>query len=921
MRGYHQGVLLGRQSERRALRELIDEVRDGRSRALVIRGEPGVGKTALLDDLVAGSGDLAVVRVTGVQSEMELAYAALHQVCAPLLDRLPALPVPQREALARVFGIAPGAAPDRFLVALAVLGLLAEAATERPLVCVVDDAQWLDRASAQALAFVARRLAAESVALVFAVRSNSRAPELDGLPELEVQGLASDDAAALLASVVRASIDERARDRIVAETRGNPLAILELPKSLTADEIASGYVLPAGHALAGELEAGFRGRLLGLPPSTRLLLLIAAAEPFGDAAAVARAAEALGLAPDAAAAAVRSGLCEPGTGVRFRHPLVRSAVYRASSSDDLRRVHRALATVTDAAADPDRHAWHAARAADGPDEAAAARLERGAERSLVRGAPASAATFLRLAAELTPDPAARARRELAGAVAELSAGELESASTLLAAAEAGPLGEHERRIAAVQRARMSFATERGGVAVGLLLDAAGALQPFDPAAARAAYLEALGATLFAGPREGAAGPVEVARRASAGTRESDRPAGGSELLLRGIAHDAPAARAELLHRALDAYAGEVDAKADWLPDNAFAAVAAAWLWDDARWRRFSAHHVEVVRASGAVGDLPLALVPRTFATTFAGEFAAAAALADEVDTLAEVTGTRLVPFGTVCLAAWRGDATRLAGLLASHLDDAAARGEGSAVAMLSWADALHRNAEGRFDLALASARRAAGLRQPLDSAGTWGLVELVEAAARTGDAAAAASALDELSTSTREAGTDWALGVEARCRALAATGADPEDDFREAVDRLGRTGMLTEHARAHLVYGEWLRRAQRTRDARTHLRAAHERFAEIGAAEFARRAARELRATGVAPRGDRAGSTHELTAQEEQVARLAISGLSNPEIAGRLFLSTRTVEYHLHKVFTKLRVTSRHQLAAALPQDARAAAG
>lgn len=911
-------MLLDRRSERRALRELIDEVRNGRSRTLVIRGEPGVGKTALLDDLIEGAGDLTVVRVTGAQSEMELAYAALHQVCAPLLDRLPALPVPQREALARVFGLAPGSAPDRFLVALAALSLLADAAIERPLVCVVDDAQWLDRASAQALAFVARRLAAESVALVFAVRSTSRTPELDGLPELEVPGLAPDDAAALLGSIVRASIDGRARDRIIAETRGNPLAILELPKSLTPEEIASGYVLPAGHALAGELEAGFRGRLLGLPPSTRLLLLVAAADPFCDAAAVSRAARALGVGPDAAAAAVRAGLCEPGAGLRFRHPLVRSAVYRAAPSDDLRRVHEALASTTDAAADPDRHAWHSARAVVGPDEDAAARLEQAAERSFERGAPASAATFLRLAAELTPDPAARARRELAGAGAELSAGELESASTLLASAEAGPLGERERRIAAVQRARMAFATERGGIAVGMLLDAASALEPFDPAAARAAYLEALGATLFAGPREGADGPADVARRASAGIREPDRPADGSELLLRGLALDDPAARAELLHRALDAYADEVDAKSDWLPDNAFAAVAAAWLWDDARWRRFSAHHVEVVRASGAVGDLPLALVPRTFATTFAGEFASAATLADEVDTLAEVTGTRLVPFGTVCLTAWRGDATRLAELLASHLDDAAARGEGSAVAMLSWADALHRNAEGRFDLALESARRAAELRQPLDAAGSWGLVELVEAASRVGDDGAAASALDELSSSTRASATDWALGVEARCRALAANGADPEDDYREAVARLGRTGMRTEHARAHLVYGEWLRRAQRTSDARTYLRAAHDRFTEIGAAEFARRAARELRATGVAPRGGRARSTHGLTAQEEQVARLAISGLSNPEIAGRLFLSTRTVEYHLHKVFTKLRVTSRHQLGAALPQGGRA---
>jgi DNA-binding CsgD family transcriptional regulator len=913
-------VLLGRQEEQRLLRELLDGVRDGGSRALLVRGEPGIGKTALLDDLAEHADGCTVIRVTGVQSEMELAYAALHQVCAPLRDRMPQLPEPQHAALAAVFGLREGAPPDRFLVALAALGLLADAAAQRPLVCLVDDAQWLDQASAQALAFVARRLAMESVALVFAVRSTARVPELAGVPELELGGLPDDDAASLLASVVRAPIDPRARDRIISETGGNPLAILDLPNSLTPEEIASGYLLPRGHGLAGELEAGFRGRLLGLPPSTRVLLLVAAAEPFADAVAVERAARSLSIAPDAVAPAVRAGLCEPRRELRFRHPLVRSAVYRAASAGELRRVHRALAEATDATADPDRHAWHAARAVTGRDEGAAEELVGSADRSLARGAPASAATFLTLAVELTPDAAVRARRMLAAANAHAAAGDLEAARAMLASAEGEPLDRHDREVGAMLRARLAFATDRGGAAIGLLLAAADGLAAFDAGRSRGAYIEALGAALFAGPREGAVGPTGIARRAIVTLPTAVVPPRGSELLLRGLAEGKGPACNELLRAALDAYATELDGGVAWLPDNAFAAVAAAWMWHDARWDDFSAHHVSVVRAAGAVGELPLALVPRSFACAFAGDLAEAAAVADEIDALVDATGARLVPFAAAALAAMRGDGPRLDLLLGEHLGDATARGEGSAVAMLSWAEAFHGNAQGRTEVALAAARRAAGLRQPLDSSGGWALVELVEAAARSGDGELAASALADLTESTGRAGTDWALGVEARSRALVATGGDVEADHRESIELLERTRIRTELARSHLAYGEWLRREQRTRDARTHLRAAHERFTEMGLAEYARRAARELRATGVVPKSTASGAGHDLTPQEEQVARLAISGLSNPEIAGRLFLSTRTVEYHLRKVFAKLQVASRHQLAGAMSRTGGRAA-
>ncbi|WP_248305395.1 LuxR family transcriptional regulator [Agromyces sp. H66] len=912
-------MLLGRLAERDRIDRIVTDVRDGLSHTLVIRGEAGVGKSELLEYLAAEATGCRILRLTGVQSEIDLAFAALHQLFSPVMEFTTNLPEPQREALETAFGLRSGDPPNRFLVALAALNLLAEAASERPLICLVDDAQWLDGASAQALAFAARRLEAEAVALVFAVRSGIRAPDLAGLPELTITGLTPPDASALLSTVLHVPIDDRLRDRLLAETRGNPLAILELPRALSTQELTSGLVLPAGYALASEMEAGFRDRVRSLPEETRLLLLVAAAEPFGDPIPVARAARNLGLGSDATAAtapAVREGLCEPGAGVRFRHPLVRSSVYRAATPDDLRRVHRALAEATDAKADPDRHAWHSARSATGPDDGVALELEQSAARARDRGAPAAAATLLRQASELTLDPAARARRALAAASAELAAGEFASALSLLATAQAGPLDARDHHLADVQRARIAFATSRGTAAVGMLLDAANRLAPLDPDTARSTYLEALGAALFAGPGSGAVGPVDIAERASTSARSTASPT-GSELLLRGLAQPSGDDRSAWLHRALDVYADDVGSPTKWLADNAFAAVAATWLWDDERWQRFSEYHVSAVRASGAIGDLPLALIPNIFHRLFAGDLSGAAVLVDEVAALTEVTGTLLVPFGAFGLAAWRGDGPQLQALVAANLDDARRRGEGSAMAMIHWAEALLGNSTGQYEQALDAATRSAEFHQPLDAAGTWGLVELVEAAARAGQADVAASALTALTESTRTGGTDWAVGVEARSRALLGDADEAEHDYREAIERLGRTRMKLDLARAHLVYGEWLRRERRNGDAREHLATAHRMFTKSGADAFAERAARELRASGGTARKRVAATGHDLTPQEAQIARLAGQGLSNPEIAGRLFLSARTVEYHLHKVFAKLRVTSRHQLAGALSRHPR----
>src|SRR4051812_2511210 len=528
-----QRELLGRRSECQALDRLLEAVRAGESRALVVRGEPGVGKTALLEYAIRSASQLRVVRAFGVESEMELAFAGLQQLCAPMLDRLECLPGPQRDALSTAFGLTAGDTPDRFLVALAALGLLSEAAGEQPLLCVVDDAQWLDRASAQALGLIARRLVAESVALVFAARVPSEEQELAGLPELAVEGLRDGDARALLGSVIRGPLDERVRDRIVAETRGNPLALLELPRGLTPAELAGGFGLPHAPPLPDRIEDSFRRRLAPLPAPTRELLLVAAAEPAGGPVLVWRAADRLGVGVGDATPAAAAGLLEFGARVRFRHPLVRSAVYRAGAPEDRRRVHQALAEATDPDVDPDRRAWHRAQAAPGPAEDVASELERSAGRAQRRGGVAAAAAFMQRATELTPDPARRAERALTAAQAKHDAGAPGAALALLATAEAARLDEVQRARIDVLRAQIAFATNRGNDAPPLLLKAAKRLEPLDAPRARETCLEAFSAAIFAGRLASGVGLRGIAEAARAAPPPpSPRPA---DLLLDGLA--------------------------------------------------------------------------------------------------------------------------------------------------------------------------------------------------------------------------------------------------------------------------------------------------------------------------------------------------------------------------------------------------
>ncbi|MEA2161735.1 MAG: hypothetical protein QOD66_4115, partial [Solirubrobacteraceae bacterium] len=756
-------VLHGRRSERATLDRLLEAVHGGQSRVLVVSGEAGVGKTALLESVIGSAAGFRVARAVGVESEMELAFAALQQLCAPMLDRLDQLPAPQQDALAVALGLSVGDAPDRFLVGLAVLSLFSEAAEKQPLLCVVDDAQWLDLASAQALVFVARRLLAESLALVFATRDPS--DELTGFPGLVVEGLRNGDARALLGSVLRVPLDERVCERLVAETRGNPLALLELPRGLTAAELAGGFGLPDAPGLSGRIEDSFRRRLAGLSAETQRLLLVAAAEPVGDPVLVWRAAGRLGI--DVRAAVETDGLLTIGARVTFRHPLVRSAVYRAASTEERKAVHRALADATDPAVDPDRRAWHLAQATPGFDEDVASELEHSAGRAQARGGLAAAAAFLERATVLTPDPSRRAERALAAAQATHQAGAPDAALGLLATAESAPLDELQRARVDLLRAQIAFVVSRGRDAPPLLLKAAKRLETLDASLARHTYLEALSAAMHAGRlggRDGVRKIADAARRAP----PSPEPPRAPDLLLDGLAllqSEGYRSGTPMLKRALRAFRSEELSREDGIRWLWLACRTAMDLWDDESWFVLAARQVKLARDAGALTVLPLALNLQAGIHIFAGQFAAAEALGAEAHAVSEAIANPDVPFARLNLAGWRGQHGETSRLTAAGDRDATARGEGRTIGVGKYVTAVLYNGLARYDDALAAARQATEYPEDL-AFFTWGLVELIEAAVRSRKAALAADALGQLSQTTAASGTDWALGVEARCRAL-----------------------------------------------------------------------------------------------------------------------------------------------------------
>jgi DNA-binding CsgD family transcriptional regulator/tetratricopeptide (TPR) repeat protein len=900
----------GRTRERERLDAMLAQARDGQSAVVVVRGEPGIGKTALLRYAARQASGLRTTEVEGIQAEMELSFAGIHRLCTPILDGIEVLAEPQQTALRVAWGMASGNAPDRFLVAVAVLNLLSATAEQRPLLCLVDDAQWLDAASVQALGFVARRLVAEPVAMIFSLREPITTRALDGLPQLPIQGLDEPDARVLLSRAAPGPLDDRIRDRIIAETEGNPLALIELSQTMSRSERAGGFAPPADGDLPSQLQDRYLRRISALPTATQRLMLLAAAEPLGDAALLWRAADRLSIDPDAVVPATDAGLLDIDDRVRFHHPLVRSAVYRGASLDDRRRVHDALAEVSDPDLATERRAWHLAAAAAGPDEQVARALEHSAARARARGGFPAAAAFLKRAVALTEDPDRRADRALAAAEAAFQSGAFDEALAQVAMAQALPLNQFQQAQMDLVRGQVAFATGLSGDAPPLLLKAARQLERFDLELARQTYLMGWGAATVAPGRLGESGGLPDISRAILDLPRRPGAPHPLDLLLEGLAllaTNGRAAATPTLQRAAKALADipvEDVLRWGWMATSASNAI-----WDNDGAYALAARQVQLVRDAGALAELPLHLSALGMASVWNGDLDGAASNLAEADSVAAATGSSGVLWTTLRLRALQGKETETLAAVASAIEQAAAGPENLAT-YAHWAAAVLYNGLGRYEEAAAAARQAVSSTFEY-WVSAWALPELVEAAARTGDAGTALGALERLAETTRPCDTDLALGIETRCRALVSHGTAAEDLYREGTERLRRSNLRPELARSHLVFGEWLRTEGRRTEARNELRSAHTLFVAIGMEAFAERARRELAATGEKlrtpgpPRCD-------LTPQEEQIARLARDGLTNTQIGTQLFLSPRTVEYHLHKVFDKLGIDSRSGLQAAL---------
>ncbi|WP_326835205.1 AAA family ATPase [Amycolatopsis rhabdoformis] len=910
-------ALFGRRRELEAVGEALGEVRRGRSAVLVVCGEAGVGKTTLLDHAVAVAGDLQVVHVAGAESEAQFAFSGLHQVCAPHLSRLDRLPAPQRTALATAFGLALGNPPDLFVVGLAVLTLLAEAAAEQPLVCVVDDAQWLDSASIGALSIVARRLRVDPVAMIFAVREGHQNPDLAGLerlPGLALTGLGDREARALLAATVPGPMDERVRERILAEARGNPLALRELPRSANVPAFAGGFgSVGDERPMSRRIERSFAARLSALPADTRLLLLIAAADPVGEPDVLWRAADLLGVPESAAEPAERAGLISLGHRVRFRHPLIRSAVYGAGGRTDRRRVHQALADAIDARGDGEHRAWHRGQATTVPDETVAGELERMAERARARGGMAAAAAFLEQATELTPDSAERARRALAAARTKLNAGAPNEALTLLAYVQAAPPDLMRQAQVELLRAQIAFSLNRGRDAPALLLSAAEHLKDLDPLLSRETYLETMVASVFAGRLTGAQDTPAGMARAARSAPPAPAPPRAVDLLLDGLVQrftDGYAAAAPLLRRAVRQFLDDDAAGAAGVRWHGLVGRVALDLWDQQSWDDLAARQVQILREQGVLRLLPVALAYRAGVCVHAGRFDEAAALLEESDAITQATGAPPPRYIEPVLAAYRGQEEHALRLVKASLQSANARGEGRVIPIVQYAAAVLHNSLGQYREALAATDRAV----EYDDIGMYGygLLERVEAAARCGETSIATEAMEDLVARAEATGTEMALGVAARSRALLAKGEEADRLYRAAIEHLERGKVAVLRARAQLLYGEWLHRERRRDEAADQLRRALATFRRVRADGFAERARRELVAAGVIVEARAESPAEQLSGREVTIARLAVEGCTNSEIAAQLFLSARTVECHMGKIFGKLGIASRRKLKAAL---------
>lgn len=904
--------LLGRREEQQRLAALLHGAREGQAGVLVLRGEAGIGKSALLSDIAKNADGCCICRARGVESEMELAYAGLQQLCGPLTERNVELTTLHRNVLDQVFGLTEGASPERFLVGIAALDLVATVAKKQPIVWLIDDAQWIDQASMQAIGFVARRLLAERVLILIATRDVSDENELAGLPELQIGGLDTEDARRLFDSVVSGPTDPLVRDRIISETRGNPLALLELPRAWTTAELVEGLSGSAGIPLTGRLESAFAKRLRELPPDTQTLLALAAAEPKGDPALLWSAAQRLGLDWSAAAPAERAGLLEIGQGVYFRHPLVRAAAYRGAPLEKRLEVHRTLAELADPIRDADRRAWHWACSTVGHDEKIAAELERTAGRARARGGLLAAAALLERAALLTPHGERRADRTLAAARAKRDAGAFESALRLLSVVDTEPQSELRTALTEQLRGKIAFDQRRSSEAAELLFSAAQRIEPFAPLAARDMHLEALAAAVWAagpGDRELVAKAAQAARA----TVSPDNPPRTADLVLDAIATrmtDGYAAATPALTAALDAIRnhGLGSDEADdllWLTGNRLAGLITTEAWDHEAALALAKRQVRVARESGALVQLQFALNFLANNVIVTGDLRGASTLLEEERLLSAIT--LVSPNRTMLIDALRGDTDRTIPLIQSMIEAAVKGGHGRVIFFAHYAAAVLYNGLGRHADALAHARQVI----ESDALGfqTFAVGELAEAASREGDDELLSSVSAWMQVRAAATPTEWALGMSARIQALKAGHTNAEALYRESIAHFGKTQLRIELARSRLLYGEWLRRERRRLDARVELRTALRLFREFGVDAFAVRARIELEATGERTRPRAADTAPQLTPQESQVARLAAEGLTNREIAARLFIGQSTVEYHLVKVFRKLDVRSRTQLA------------
>lgn len=924
---FHRGSpLLGRARELDQFARLIDQARAGRSGALVISGEAGIGKTVLVDQAVMRAGpDLTTERILASESEMQLPYAGVQLLCGHLKDGAAVLPEPQRQALEVAFGLRAAGAPNPLLVGLAMMGLLTHAGSGG-LLCIIDDAQWLDDLSAHAVACMARRLSDEGLALVLVMRDVD--DRFSDLPHLALSGLGDDDARTLVHRALAGPLDRRVLDQLVTEAHGNPLALLEFTAARHPAASAGGFALtgadpipaPSTRAaasgpktLAGRIEQSLLTELESLSAQTRMLLLLAAADPTGDVDLLRRAGARLGIGNDEIDAARHVGALIIGARVVFRHPLIRSAVYADATPAQRRAVHAALADATSPDRDPDRAAWHRAHAAAGPDEEVAAELEGAAERARARGGASAAAAFLERAALFSPEPSRRIDRLLVAADATHESGSPAAAVRLLDTARDELQSPRQEALAGRLRARADYALRRSRGAPRELLRAARDLEPYEPDLARDAYTEALAAAVFAGRLGEPGAAEEVARTILAATADPpvDRPL---ELLLRGqalLVAEGQAAAAPTVRRALRAYREQpLDALAlhwMWL-----AGRAAQDIWDDEGMRTLAERQVRLARSGGVLTVLPAALNLQMVIRTFDGDLDAAEQICEDIDAILAVTGHPLPRYGRTFIAAYRGHVDEVERRAAELRADAYRRGEGYALTVANMTEALVYNGAGRYREALASARGELPYSTELGHAMRT-LLELIEAAVRVDQHPLAEEALDRLDDVIAPVGEgDWAGAFRALAAAQVHPGAQADDLYREAVERFDRVPVPILRARSQLLYGEMLRRSNRRTDARVQLRAAYRTFSECGMTGFADRARRELRASGEVLRPQRRGGLEALTDQERSVAGLARDGLTNREIGARLFISAHTAEWHLRKVFVKLGIRSRVELAAVL---------